>query len=278
MPSTLKQSVQFGLQRIGSRLESELLLCLVLEKPRTWLFSHGDDPLPDSTFARFEALLARRHEGEPLAYILGQREFYGRDFIVNPAVLIPRPETELLIDLALGLDLPDNPKVADIGTGSGCIGLSLAAERPAWSVWLSDISADALKVAEENARMLGLAQRVHLSRDDLLAALPAGQQFDVIVSNPPYVAEGDSHLDQGDLRFEPPTALSSGADGLDIIRRLVKGADNHLVPGGWLLMEHGFDQAEAVRALLEENRFQGIASHCDLAGIERVTMGRTRSD
>ena len=126
--------------------------------------------------------------------------------------------------------------------------------------------------------MLGLAQRVHLSRDDLLAALPAGQQFDVIVSNPPYVAEGDSHLDQGDLRFEPPTALSSGADGLDIIRRLVKGADNHLVPGGWLLMEHGFDQAEAVRALLEENDFQRIASHRDLAGIERVTMGRIRSD
>ncbi|MGY6587626.1 MAG: peptide chain release factor N(5)-glutamine methyltransferase [Wenzhouxiangella sp.] len=276
MPSTLKQCVQFGLQRIGSRLESELLLCRALEKPRTWLFSHGEDPLPASAFACFEALLARRHAGEPLAYILGQREFYGREFSVNPAVLIPRPETELLVDLTLKLGLPDNAKLADIGTGSGCIGLTLAAEQPTWALWLCDLSADALAVAEANRVALGLTGQVELSSGDLLAALPAALRFHAITSNPPYVAEGDRHLEQGDLRFEPSMALSSGADGLDIIRRLAQGADNHLVPGGWLLMEHGFDQAEAVRALLEENDFQNIASHRDLAGIERVTLGKIR--
>ncbi len=272
MPSTLKQCVQFGLQRIGSRLESELLLCHALGKPRTWLFAHGEDSLPDSAFARFEALLARRQEGEPLAYILGQREFYGRDFHVDPAVLIPRPETELLVDLTLGLNLPDNAKVADIGTGSGCIGLSLAAERPGWLVWLCDLSADALEVAGKNARKLGLEQGTRLAQGDLLAALPDGQRVHAIVSNPPYVAAGDHHLAQGDLRFEPSLALSSGPDGLGTLRRLVNDSRGHLAPGGWLLLEHGFDQAPAVRLLLQTAGFIRVASHRDLAGIERVTL------
>ncbi|MGY6629876.1 MAG: peptide chain release factor N(5)-glutamine methyltransferase [Wenzhouxiangella sp.] len=272
MPSTLKQWIQRAQQRLDSRLEGELLLCHLLDKPRSWLFAHSDEALPESLAPALEALLERRVQGEPLAYLLGQREFYGREFLVNPHVLIPRPETELLVELTLGLNLPDTACLADIGTGSGCIGLTLAAEQPDWSVWLCDLSAEALEVAWANRQALGLDDRVQLARGDLMVALPDKQRFHAIVSNPPYVAIGDEHLDQGDLRFEPAMALSSGADGLDTIRRLIVEAPDYLLPGGWLLIEHGYNQAANVRDLFAQAGYRDISSHRDLAGIERVTL------
>lgn len=253
------------------RSEARLLLRQVLACDEAWLIAHGDALLTAAQLAQYRGLCARRVAGEPVAYISGSREFYGREFAVSPAVLIPRPETELLVELALAR-LPQRARVVDLGTGSGCIGITLAAERADLQVLLLDASADALEVARGNAQRWAPANTT-LLLSHWYAAL-GEQRYDLIISNPPYIADGDSHLAQGDLRFEPRSALAAGGDGLADIRHIIAGARNHLLPGGWLLFEHGYDQAEACAVLLEAAGFRERVAERDLAGIVRVSGGR----
>lgn len=258
-------------RRLASRLEADLLACHALGRDRVWLYAHGDEPIDPAAGERLEHLVDERLRGRPIAQLCGVREFYGRNFRVDERTLIPRPETELLVDLALALPLRERVEVCDVGTGSGCIALTLAAERPGWRLTGMDVSQDALAVGAANRAELGL-DRVDLLCGDLLE--PAGnRRFDLIVSNPPYVADGDKHLVSGDLRFEPRRALAAGADGLDLIRRLVPPGYQRLRPGGWLLVEHGHDQSAAVRSLFAAAGLEQIDSRRDLAGIERVTLG-----
>lgn len=255
------------------RIDAEWLLAHALDRPRTWLFAHAADPVPIDVAERFEAMLARRQSGEPVAYLTGTQGFRTLELEVSPATLIPRPETELLVELALArIPVDAEVRVADLGTGSGAIALAIAKERPRAAVIATDSSAAALEVARRNATRNRIAT-VEFREGDWLAPL-AGETFDLIASNPPYIAEGDPHLGEGDLRFEPPTALSSGADGLDAIRRIVRDAPAHLAAGGWLLLEHGWDQGEAVRALLQAAGFIDVETAQDLEGRDRVTLGR----
>jgi len=256
-----------------ARHEAEQLLLHVLGRDRAWLFAHGDDPLPASGAATLDAWLARRASGEPLAYLLGRRGFWTLDLQVSPATLIPRPETERLVELALERLPDDRPlRVADLGTGSGAIALALASERPLAQVVATDLSGDALRVAQANAEANRIAN-VAFRQGSWLTPL-AGEHFDLIASNPPYIADGDPHLVQGDLRYEPPAALSSGADGLDAIREIVAMAPAYLLPGGWLLLEHGWNQGEAIRALLLAAGFVDVATETDIEQRDRVTLGR----
>ncbi len=254
--------------------EARLLLCHQLGCAPTWLEAHRDDPLNATQQAVFDAMVARRAAGEPVAYLCGTREFYGRDFGVSPAVLIPRPETELLVEFVLkkAKDVA-RPRILDLGTGSGCIAITLAVERPQAQVNAADASVAALAVASENGRRLGASVRFVAS--DWFAAFGT-EQFDVVVANPPYVSANDPHLAQGDLRHEPINALQSGTDGLDAIRQIVAHAPEHLRPGGWLLLEHGYDQASSVASLLAAAGLEAIEQHRDLAGIVRVSGGRKR--
>jgi len=252
--------------------EARLLLRHVLGAGAAWLEAHRDDPLPRSAAEAFAALVERRAGGEPVAYLLGFREFYGREFSVTPDVLIPRPETELLVELAREkVGAGETANTLDLGTGSGCVAITLALEIPGARVAAADFSPAARAVARANATLLGA--KVSFVESDWFSGF-AGQRFDVIVSNPPYVAAGDPHLSEGDLRFEPPSALACGADGLDAIRRIVGDAPRYLVPGGWLLFEHGYDQTDALRELLAAAGFADIEQHRDLAGIVRVSGGR----
>jgi len=252
--------------------EARLLLGHLLQRSAAWLAAHGDAPLAPAEAEQYSALVARRAAGEPVAYLVGMREFYGRAFVVAPEVLIPRPETELLVDLALAkLGATGTAAILDLGTGSGCIGVTLALELPQARVTAVDVAPAALTVARANATRLGA--RVDFLQSDWFAAL-AGSSFDLIVANPPYIAAGDPHLSQGDLRFEPVGALTDHADGLAAIRRIVADAPAHLRPGGGLCFEHGYDQAEAARALLAAAGFDEIEQHRDLAGIVRVSGGR----
>lgn len=256
--------------------EARLLLGHVLDKPAVWLIAHDDEVLDEDALLRFASLVARRAGGEPAAYLLGRREFRGREFLVSPDVLIPRPETELLVDIALaaGVGAGDTPRVLDLGTGSGCIAITLALELPRARVSALDASAGALAVARRNAERHGATLR--LLQSDWFAAL-GDERFDLIVANPPYIAEADPHLRAGDLRHEPSAALASGVDGLDAIRRIVAAAPAHLAAGGQLWLEHGYDQAVAVRGLLVAACLTDIEQHRDLAGIVRVSGGRRTS-
>lgn len=256
-------------RRIIPAAEARLLLCHVLGCSTAWIEAHRDDALGEAEGERFAGLASRRAAGEPVAYLVGTREFYGRDFAVSPAVLIPRPETELLIDLVKAGPVPS--RVLDLGTGSGCLAITLALELPRTELTAIDRSPDALVVARGNAECLGA--RVRFLEGDWFDAV-AGERFDVIVSNPPYVAEADPHLREGDLRFEPAMALRCGTDGLDAIRRIVAQAPSHLIAGGRLLFEHGYDQAEAAASLLAAAGFSDPEAHRDLAGIVRVSGGR----
>lgn len=252
--------------------EARLLLGHLLGRDNAWLEAHRDDAVVEETAAEYSALAGRRAAGEPIAYLLGRREFYGRDFVVTPDVLIPRPETELLIDIAKEkLFAADSARILDLGAGSGCIAVTLALELPWAEVTAVDVSAAALAVARRNAARQ--AARVEFVASDWFAALPP-QRYDFIVANPPYVAAGDPHLDVGDLRFEPRDALTDHADGLSAIRHIVGAVPHWLNPGGWLFLEHGYDQAAAVRGLLEAADFAGIEQHRDLAGIVRASGGR----
>ena len=255
--------------------EVELLLSHALGRDRAWLYAHADDALAAADAVRFHSLLMRRAAGEPLAYIIGHREFWSLELSVTPAVLIPRPETELLVELALR-KTPQGTEVdiADLGTGSGAIALALARECPRARLLATDASAAALMVARGNAERLGVGN-VEFAKGDWCAALGSAK-FDLIVSNPPYIADADAHLHQGDLRFEPRGALASGADGFDAIRVIVRDAPVHLKPGGWLLFEHGYEQGVAARVLLEKSGFVGMFTELDLEGRERVSGGSLR--
>ena len=263
-------------QRLGgARLDAELLLAHALGVSRARLYAwpeHEPEPMQREAFDR---LVAARERGEPIAYLTGRREFWSLDLAVTPDVLIPRHETELLVELALDRIARDRDvRVADLGTGSGAIALALARERPLARVTATDASAAALDVARRNAARLGIGN-VAFAVGDWYAAL-GDARFDLIISNPPYIAAGDAHLAQGDLRFEPAAALASGADGLDAIRRIVADAPEHLADGGALLLEHGFDQSLRVRALLDAAGFQNVTSVSDNGGHERVTLGTKR--
>lgn len=254
-------------------LEAKLLLGHVLGRNSAWLAAHGDAALEPEQARAFDALVRRRSRGEPVAYLTGRREFFGLDLEVTPDVLIPRAETELLVELALSWLAPDAAAAAlDLGCGSGAVALAIASERPRAPVLGADVSSAAVDLARRNGERLGIANAAFIESDWFERIPP--ERFAVIVANPPYVAEKDPHLNEGDLRFEPRSALVSGPDGLRAVRALVAAAPRHLASGAPLALEHGYDQADAVRALLSEAGFEAIASARDLAGIERVTYGR----
>lgn len=267
--SVTLQSV-LNLDASTARIETQCLLQAVLQVNRAYLFTHPERVLNAAEFARYRTLFARRLCGEPIAYLLGEREFFGLTFKVTPATLIPRPDTELLVELALE-KIPQQGvcRVLDLGTGSGAIALSIAHARPNAQVVAVDASEAALDVAQQNQQKLSV-KNVKFLHSDWFAAL-AQQRFDVIVSNPPYIEFADAHLTQGDVRFEPLSALASGLDGLDDIRRISAQAMQHLNPRGWLMLEHGYNQARQVRAILQQANFQQLFSARDLAGIERVS-------
>lgn len=298
------------------RAEARRLLACLTGQPLTWFMAHGDDPADPDIAARFQALAERRRAGEPLAYLLGQQEFYGRPFAVSPAVLIPRADTETLVETALEqLLLLRRQRRAvplsllELGTGSGIIAITLALEAPDTEVHAVERSPEALAMAQQNAKALG-ADRIHWHAGSWWQALanatdsheatentataaqttspitarqghptePPARRFDLIVSNPPYIAANDHHLQQGDLRFEPPQALAAGPDGLDDLRIIIGGAPTHLNPGGWLLLEHGYDQEAPVQALLRDAGFAEVFTRRDLAGQPRVSGGRWLGD
>ncbi|KAB2969800.1 HemK/PrmC family methyltransferase [Zoogloea sp.] len=271
LPDTLGAALALARGRIPAA-ETRLLLGALTGASTAQIAAYPERALAPELALRFVDMLVRREQGEPVAYLLGEREFYGRSFRVSPAVLIPRPETELIVDTVLARVSPEAAlRILDLGTGSGALGVSLALELPAAQVTAVDISPAALAVAAANAQRLGA--RLRCLESDWFAAVQ-GEVFDLIVSNPPYIAAGDPHLEEGDVRFEPPGALASGPAGLDDLARIAAEAPAHLSSGGWLLMEHGYDQGAAVRDLLLARGFLDVASARDLAGIERIGFGR----
>lgn len=258
-----------GLPRLEARL---LLNHLEPSLTHARIVAHPDQPLSAAVYRQYLELVRRRQAGEPVAYLLGVREFYGRPFRVGPDVLIPRPETEHLVEAALA-HLGDEPAaVLDLGCGSGAIAVTLALEAPQAAVSAVDLSEGALAVARGNAEALGASVRFFCG--SWYEPLPVAERFPVIVSNPPYIAAGDRHLSQGDVRFEPQLALTDGDDGLSCLRAIAAGAPACLTPGGWLLVEHGYDQGAAVRALMTAHGFYQVTTLADLAGNDRVTQGR----
>ncbi len=254
-------------------LENRILLGHALGLTRVGLITGSQRLLSQPEADAINVLIARRQAGEPIAYIVGKREFYGLDFIVNDAVLIPRPDTELLVELAIER-LPVDGALLDMGTGSGAIAVAVAHNRLDAAVTALDASPAALAVAASNASANQAAVRfLHSDWYGALSGTPVGDRFDVIASNPPYIASGDAHLVQGDLRYEPVSALTDGADGLSDLKTIIAGAGPFLLPGGWLLLEHGYDQAAAVRELLTLHGYEQVQSWTDLAGIERVSGG-----
>ncbi|WP_305806006.1 peptide chain release factor N(5)-glutamine methyltransferase [Stenotrophomonas sp. YIM B06876] len=273
---TVAELLRQAAARLGgdtARHEAEALLLHTLGCERAWLFAHAGDTVATDVVARFEQVVALRAEGAPLAYVTGRRGFWTLDLQVSADTLIPRPETELLVELALARLAQQVPwRVADLGTGSGAIALAVASERPRAQVVATDFSEGALAVARANALAHALGN-VQFRQGHWLAPL-AGERFDLIASNPPYIASTDPHLDQGDLRHEPLSALASGADGLQALGEIAAAAPGHLHPGGWLLLEHGWDQGAAVRALLQRAGFVDVATAQDLEQRDRVTLGR----
>ena len=254
-------------------LESRMLLSHVLRRPQSWLIAHSDDTLGDVQSRRLTQLLARRRGGEPMAYVLGEREFWDMTLAVTPAVLIPRPETELLVEQALvHINAHGRSRVLDLGTGSGAIAIAIARERPLAEVCATDACVKALSVAQRNVASC-CPGRIELRRGHWFEPV-AGERFDVVVSNPPYVASNDPCLQYGEVAHEPRLALDGGSDGLHAYRQLLAKASEHLVNGGHLLFEHGFEQSEALRQLLATSGFQAIDTACDLAGHPRVTSAR----
>ena len=279
--STVREALALAVPGLSSagvdtaQLDAELLLAHACGWTRTQLFAAAGDVMAPGVANRFAELLVRRNNREPLAYIVGRQEFWSLDFAVGPAVLIPRPETERLVEVALDiLRSRARPRVADVGTGSGCIAIALAHERPDLTVWASEISADARVLARSNAARLGVDQRIQFVSGDLLAPLAGAAPFDLICSNPPYVPLADAPTLQPELRCEPTTALFGGADGLGVIRRLLAESPALLARDGLLLMEVGFGQATAVRELAKAAGFAGIEIIDDYAGVPRVLQAR----
>jgi release factor glutamine methyltransferase len=281
----LRREARARLSTLGDEApaEADHLLAAALQRGRAWLHAHGEEAVAPHRVATFRDWLRRRAAGEPVAYLTGVREFWSLPLRVSPAVLVPRPDTETLVEAALSrLPLERDLLVADLGTGSGAIALAIASERPRARLVASDASADALEVAQDNARALGLADRVAFRHGDWWDAFDATppqtrslpSRFDMVVSNPPYIAEGDPHLAAGGLPFEPVAALASGPEGLDAIRAIIAGAGAFLAAGGWLLLEHGSAQGESVRAILNEYGFRSVQTIVDLEGRERVSLGR----
>lgn len=254
------------------RLDAELLLAAALGKPRSYLHTWPERVVSGDVAERYASFLERRRSGEPVAYILGHQGFWSLDLEVAPETLIPRPDTELLVETALAL-LPASPaEVLDLGTGTGAIALALACERLSWKVTGVDRVCAAVELAERNRARLKL-NNARFLESHWFSAL-GEQRFAMIVSNPPYIRAQDPHLGEGDVRFEPASALVAGADGLDDIRQIIQDAPRHLLPGGWLLLEHGYDQAAAVRDLLSRQGFQVVESRRDLGGHERISLGQ----
>jgi release factor glutamine methyltransferase len=273
---TIKQALRMASHAIAGsdtvQLDAELLLAAVLGKSRTYLYTWPEQVLSPAERSYFESVLERRVMGEPVAYILGTRDFWTLTLRVNRHVLIPRPETELLVEMTLALVTTQEACIADLGTGSGAIALAIASERPVWKVVATDMSGDALTVASDNASQLNIVN-VEFRQGSWCDALPP-QLFDLIVSNPPYIDAADAHLTQGDLRFEPRSALVAADDGLADIRTLCSQAPQRLKPGGWLLLEHGWTQGPTVAAILQSSGLETVRTLKDLNGIDRVSLGR----
>ncbi len=253
-------------------LDCELLLCFVLGVAPSYLKTWPERQVSDDHREQFDGLLQRRVAGQPVAYLIGSQGFWSLDLEVSPATLIPRPETELLVEAALELSLPEQASVLDLGTGTGAIALALATERSDWKVSAVDLQQQAVDLAERNRQRYKL-NNVTLFASDWFAAIPP-QRFDLIVSNPPYIEANDPHLSQGDVRFEPASALVSGDDGLDDLRLVCSQSVGYLADSGWLVLEHGFDQGAAVRELLDRAGFVLVETRQDLNGCERITLGR----
>jgi release factor glutamine methyltransferase len=271
--SALQFATQSGTKSDIDRLDAQLLMLHALgrsQSERAWLITHDDEELSESAALTFQTLCQRRQQGEPLAYIVGSKPFFGLDLQVDNRVLVPRPDTETLVEWALTFDKTNS--VLDMGTGSGAIALALKSVRPDWQVTALDASAYALAVAQSNAKRLNL--NVNFLQSSWLDALAESKtaKFNLIVSNPPYIVDGDWHM--AVLVHEPKQALTSGADGLDDIRKIIQQAPDFLTSGGWLLLEHGYDQAAAVRDLLVQRGFKQVQSQLDLAGIERCAGGQ----
>jgi release factor glutamine methyltransferase len=276
---TITQILQHATEQLkqtsdSARLDSEILLAYTLNESRSYLYTWPDKQLTPEQASQINELLNRRHNGEPIAYIVGQQEFWSMPLKVTPDTLIPRPETELLVELALQKIPADSKQhILDLGTGSGAIALAIAKERSACQVTGVEHSRQALVIANENAQQLGI-RNVSFMHGHWFSSLDNSQRFDLIVSNPPYIACADPHLSQGDVRFEPETALSSGSDGLDDIRWIADGARRFLKTGGWLFMEHGYDQGPTIESLLSEYHYKNIIDHKDLAGLARVVAAQ----
>ena len=258
-------------EKLDNQMEADILISHALQKDRSFLYAHDKDELTDAQLTSIHHLIKRRQLGEPVAYLLGHKEFYGRSFKVTPAVLIPRPETEMIIEQIHGLTLPQSSKVLDVGTGSGCIGLTLAADHPSWVVCVSDISEAALEVCKENRQAMNLTNVV--IRQGSLLEPWRGQTFDLIVANLPYIAPDDHHLEEGDLRYEPKTALIANNRGQALIRELIEKVPQHLNRGGHLILEHGYDQQPGLMAALLEAGLTDVSGISDLSGHPRLVMG-----
>ncbi|WP_346657451.1 peptide chain release factor N(5)-glutamine methyltransferase [Halomonas sp. MCCC 1A11062] len=266
------------LARSGSpspRLDAEVLLCHVLEVDRTWLYTWGDRPATTFQCARYEALVAARAAGRPVAYLTGMREFWGLPLATSPHTLIPRPDTETLVEVLLELAAEPSGRLLDLGSGTGAIALAFASERPGWQALGVDRVPEAVALAEANARRLGIANASFLPSDWFAAV--SEQRFTLIAANPPYIDAEDPHLSQGDVRFEPMSALVAADSGLADLRHIVEQAVDHLEPAGWIVLEHGHEQAAAVRGLLQSCGYVQVDSRRDLGGRERVTFGRLSS-
>lgn len=277
IPQSIKATLQIASSQLkteAAAFEAQLLLQYVLGVNRAWLIAHEHDVLQPNIQVVFEALLNRRLAGEPMAYIMGSREFYGLDLLVTPDTLIPRPDTETLVEAALAkISDSANQTILDLGTGTGAIALAVAKHRPKVNVVAVDASAAALEVAKKNAATLAITN-VRLMLSDWFDAL-LGERFDLIVSNPPYIEQNDVHLTQGDVRFEPISALASGADGLDDIRHIVEHCLIYLKPQGWLMIEHGYNQADLVADLMAEAGLVSIKTIKDFGGNNRVTIAKS---